>query len=183
MGSRRGKGLTLNRTEMADYLGIGMPTLDDWVRRGCPVVRRGGRGRAWAFNSADVLAWRESDIRAEAQASTADATVEELRRRKLRAETEQAELDLAKAKAQVVPIEQFDRALAKAFGEVRANLRNVLPGRAARRLLGETNETRIKAVLLEEVDQMLEVLHDSDLILEEDLAMADDDADDEDFEE
>lgn len=154
---------------MADHLGVAMPTLDDWVRRGCPVVERGGRGRAWKFNSADVRAWRDEDIREQMASKVANATLDELKRRKLEAETLQLELDLAKARGEVVPVDQYERALAKAFGEVRAGLRNVVPGRAARRLLGENDETRLKAVLLEEVDQALEALADADLIFEEDL--------------
>ena len=74
-------------------------------------------------------------------------------------------------------VEQIERALSKAFGEVRANLRNVLPGRAARRLVGETNQTQIKAVLLEEIDQALEALADDDLINETDLELAEEDED------
>jgi len=168
MANKKGRGQLLNRTQMADHLGVAMPTLDDWVRRGCPVVERGGRGRSWKFNSAEVRAWRDEDIRAELQ-DTRHASTDELKRRKLQAETEQAELDLARAKEEVVPIEQFERALDKAFGEVRAGMRNVLPGRAARRLLGETDETRIKEVLLEEIDQQLEALADTDLISEADV--------------
>lgn len=168
MSNRIGRGQTLNRTEMADHLGIAMPTLDDWVRRGCPVVSRGGRGRAWQYNTADVREWRDQDIREE-MAGTATASTDELKRRKLQAETEQAELDLARAKGQVVPVAQFERAMSIAFGEVRARLRNVVPSRAGRRLVGEGDETRIKAVLREEIDQVLEALADDALIAEEDL--------------
>jgi phage terminase Nu1 subunit (DNA packaging protein) len=176
LSNKKGRGQILNRTQMADHLGIAMPTLDDWVRRGCPVVSRGGRGKQWKFNTADVRSWRDSDVRAELM-DTSNASTDELKRRKLQAETEQAELDLAKAKDLVIPLEQYERALAKAFGEVRAGMRNVLPGRAARRLLGETDETRIKDVLLEEIDQQLEVLADTELINEEDLEIPDEDDD------
>lgn len=175
MSSKKGRGQQLNRTEMADHLGIGMPTLDDWVRRGCPVITRGGRGVAWKFNSADVRAWRDDDIRRDAS-HVESASNDELKRRKLQAETEQLELDLARAKSEVVDIAQYERALTKALGEVRTNLRTVLPERAVRRLLGEGNETRFKTSLLEEVDQALEALADDTLLHETDL----DDPEDED---
>lgn len=174
MSTRKGRGQILNRTEMADHLGIAMPTLDDWVRRGCPVVERGGRGRQWKFNSADVRSWRDEDIRRDAVGQD-DASVDELRRRKLRAETLQAELELSRDRGELVPADTFDRAMAKAFGEVQANMRNVLPGRAARRLIGETDETRFKEVLLEEVDEALTALADADLISEADLENEEDD--------
>lgn len=177
MSNKVGRGQILNRSQMADNLGVAMTTLDDWIRRGCPVVERGGRGRAWKFNSAAVRSWRDNDIRAELK-DTRNASTEELKRRKLQAETEQAELELAKAKEELVPVEQYGRALAKAFGEVRAGIRNVVPGRAARRVVGETDETRIKEVVLEEVDQALEVLADSDLVNEADIELEDEGEDD-----
>lgn len=176
MSNKRGRGIILNRAETADHFGIAMTTLDDWVRRDCPVVQRGGRGRPWKFNTADLMKWREADIRAESQ-GVRSASADELKRRKLQAETEMAELDLFKAKELVAPIEQIERAQSKAFGEVRANLRNVVPGRAARRLVGEKSQTKIKAVLLEEIDQALESLADDDLINETDLELAEEDED------
>jgi phage terminase Nu1 subunit (DNA packaging protein) len=168
--NKKTRGREVNRTELAEINGVSLPTVESWVRRGCPVVQRGGRGRAWQFNTAEVRNWREDDIRAESSHAT-HATKDELILRKLAAETEQAELDLAKAKDEVIPFEQLERAMVKAFGEVRAGMRNVLPGRAARRLIGETDETIFKEVLLEEIDQRLEALSDSDLINETDLDM------------
>ncbi|ATG35911.1 putative terminase small subunit [Phaeobacter piscinae] len=169
----KNRGREVNRTELAEINGVSLPTVESWVRRGCPVVQRGGRGRAWQFNTAEVRNWREDDIRAEASNAT-HANKDELLLRKLRAETEQVELDLAKAREQVVPVDQFERAMTKAFGEVRAGLRNALPGRVARRLLGESDETKMKEVMLDEVDQILLVLSDSDLIHECDLEIEDD---------
>ncbi|APG47305.1 terminase small subunit [Phaeobacter inhibens] len=171
--NKKSRGRNVNRTELAEINGVSMPTVDDWVSRGCPVIQHGARGRAWIFNTADVRSWRDDDIRAQTS-HTGNASKSELLLRKLAAETEQAELDLAKAKEQVVPVEQYERALTKAFGEVRAGLRNVLPQRAARRLMGESDETRFKDVLREEVDHVLEALADRDLVEESDIALADD---------
>ncbi|MFV1601992.1 MULTISPECIES: terminase small subunit [unclassified Phaeobacter] len=171
--NKKSRGRNVNRTELAEINGVSMPTVDDWVSRGCPVVQRGARGRAWIFNTAEVRSWRDDDIRAQTS-HTENASKDELLLRKLAAETEQAELDLAKAKEQVVPVEQYERALTKAFGEVRAGLRNVLPQRAARRLMGESDETKFKDVLREEVDHVLEALADRDLVEESDIALADD---------
>lgn len=169
MSNKVGRGHILNRAETAEFFGIAKTTLDDWIRRGCPVVSRGSRGVSWAFNTADVHSWREQQIRSEA-AGVETATADELRRRKLEAETLMVELELAKARELVAPIEQIERVLSKAFGEVRATLRNVLPARAASRLIGEKKEARFKSVLLEEIDQALEALADEALISEDDLA-------------
>ncbi len=97
VNNKKTRGRVVNRAELAEINGVSMPTIDDWVKRGCPVVQRGGRGRAWQFNTAEVRNWREDDIRAESSHTT-HATKDELLLRKLAAETEQAELDLAKSK-------------------------------------------------------------------------------------
>ncbi|TXN60427.1 terminase small subunit [Methylobacterium sp. WL6] len=53
------RGRILNRCETAEIFGRSLPTIDNWVRLGCPFVERGERGREWQFNSAEVLDWRE----------------------------------------------------------------------------------------------------------------------------
>ena len=163
MTGRRGQGAILNRAEMADHLGISMTTLDDWVRRGCPVLERGSRGRRWSFNSADVRGWREETVRSEDVGRPA-VPDPEMKRRRLLADTEMAEFNLARAKAKVVSIEQRDRAMAMAFAAVRENLRAVVPTRIARRVCDELDEVSIRAVVLEEVDRALEALSEAELL-------------------
>ena len=51
-----------NRAQLAKEFGISLPTVDDWVRRGCPVVSKGGQGRECKFSIRDVRAWRARDI-------------------------------------------------------------------------------------------------------------------------
>ena len=89
------------------------------------------------------------------------------------AETAKAELELAKLRQEVAPIDQMQRAMSMAFAEVKANMRNV-PSRVTTLLIGEKNETRFKKVLLEEIDQALEALADSVLVEEEDLVGSED---------
>lgn len=181
MSNKVGRGIILNRIETANHFGIAATTLDDWIRRGCPVVQRGSRGVQWQINSAEVHKWREDDIRSQST-GTKVATNEELIKRKLAADVASAELAFAKEAELVAPIEQTERLLVKAFGEVRASLRNVLPARAARRLIGESDPSKIKAILLDEIDTALEALSDDELLTEADLDIdpEDDDAEESD---
>lgn len=48
----------VNRAELADLFGVSLPTIDSWVRKGCPVVERGGRGREWQFHVSEIFNWR-----------------------------------------------------------------------------------------------------------------------------
>ena len=166
MSNRRGAGKTVNRSALADFCGVSMPTVDDWVRRGCPVVERGGRGREWKFNTADVLTWRMQCV-AEEAAGKKPASMDDLRRRTLAATTEMAELDLAKAKGVVALVDEFERVQAGRFALIRSNLLNV-PARAAVELLGETDESRFKRVLRSEISDALDRAAREAVVLDED---------------
>ncbi|MFD2112034.1 DUF1441 family protein [Thiorhodococcus fuscus] len=50
--------LLCNKAELAEAFGKSVVSVDHWLRRGCPYVQRGERGRAWVFNIIDVAEWR-----------------------------------------------------------------------------------------------------------------------------
>ena len=54
------KGEVVNRVELAKILGVSLPTIDAYVRRGCPYVSKADRekGIPWEFNTAAVIDWR-----------------------------------------------------------------------------------------------------------------------------
>lgn len=156
----KGKALTL--AELADFFGVSIPTVNAWIRNGCPFVTKGGKGRAWEFDSAAVATWLKdkavTDATGQSQADEA-----ELKRRKLEAETTKAELELAKAKGELAPLDQVERMVAKAFAEVRAGMRN-LPQRTVSMLIGETDERRFKTKMMAEIDEVLKSLDAASLL-------------------
>lgn len=159
----KGKGQTLNRGEVAAFFGVTPPTVDGWVRAGCP-VKKGQRGVASEFNSADVAAFLREKAREEGSGTTL-ADENHLKRRKLAAEAERAELEVAKAKGEVAPIREFERAQAAAMAGIRANMRNV-PGRAVLQLLGCTDEKEFKTKLMAEIDLALVTAAEAEIDLE-----------------
>ncbi len=167
--------MRLSKAEIADLLGCSLPTVDAKVRRGMPFTQRGGQGKKWIFESADVIAWERDQAVTNAIGDESTADEEELKRRKLAAETSMAELSLAKERREVAPLEEIEKGVSKAFAEVRARMRNV-PGRAVPMLIGETDETRFKSVLLAEIDQALETLAESGLCEEEEIIESADEA-------
>ncbi|EDW0215253.1 TPA: terminase small subunit [Escherichia coli] len=74
--------------------------------------------------------------------------------RKLRAEATLAELELAKQRGEVAPIEEFQSVWANRFTIIRANMLQ-LPQRVVTMLIGETSERRFKQVMTEEIKQIL----------------------------
>ena len=49
---------SLNKSEIAETLGVTRNTVDSWVRKGCPYLSRGRNGKEWRFNLDDVEKWR-----------------------------------------------------------------------------------------------------------------------------
>jgi phage terminase Nu1 subunit (DNA packaging protein) len=48
----------MNRTRLAEFFGVAMPTVDSWIRAGCPYVQRGTRGHEWQFDVLAVIEWK-----------------------------------------------------------------------------------------------------------------------------
>lgn len=157
-----GKGQHVNRTGLADCFGVALPTVDNWVRAGCPVVERGSRGVEWVFNTSEVAKWLR-DRAVEEATGTRKVDIDELERRQLAAKTATAELELAKAKGLVAPISDTELAWSRAFATICANMRNI-PGRVVSQLIGETDERRFKDVLGQEIDAALAAAGDTDLL-------------------
>lgn len=77
--------------------------------------------------------------------------------RKLRAEADIAEIEAAKRRGDVADLAAVKRACEQVFAEVRANMRNI-PSRVTPQIIGDSDETRIKEIILSEIDQALTAL-------------------------
>ena len=158
----RGQGQRVNRSQLADVFGISLPTVDAWVRGGCPFVQRGASGKEWAFDTAEVSRWREQ--RAADEASGGDVQDEAaLKKRKLAADTKIVELEALAKMGDLAPVADMERALTRVMAEMQGKLRGAFVTRVVSQLLGETDERKFKRVLLAEVDSTLEVLAGMDV--------------------
>ncbi|MBE7043776.1 MAG: terminase small subunit [Ruminococcaceae bacterium] len=80
----------------------------------------------------------------------------EQKARLTKAQAEAAEIDLAKKRGELAPVEDFEKATEAIMRTIRNNMMNI-PQRAITRLLGETEEARFKDVLKDEIVQALTV--------------------------
>jgi phage terminase Nu1 subunit (DNA packaging protein) len=157
------KGTLVNRAELSKILGKNVSTIDAWVAKHMPVVERGGSGKEWSFNTTDVIAWREDQLRDElSRFKPADnIELEEARRRKLVAEAGLLELELNERVKQLIPREEIEQGLNHAFITIRQRLRTI-PERIAPRLLGEEDERVARDILIDEIDDALLELSELD---------------------
>lgn len=172
----KGQGQKVNRKQLADVFGISLPTVDAWLRSGCPFDQKGERGREWVFDTADVMRWREQLARDDAGDTEAQDDAA-LKRRKVAAEVKLAELELMQRMGMVADLGVVERAWAKVLAELQSKFRGAFITRCESQLVGETDGRAFKRILLNEVDSTLEVLADMDLTDPED-GEGEDDGDD-----
>lgn len=162
--ARKAPGNQVNRSGLAGTFGVSLPTIDNWVSKGAPVVSKGGRGVEWVFDTAEIARWLRDQALADAGSDNIE--LDDIEKRTKRARMLEAELSLAVARKEVAPIREFERASAAMDAAVRANVMNV-PARAVLQLLGETDETRFKKVLRAELTLALETAAATDLSADE----------------
>ncbi|RWO29590.1 MAG: DUF1441 family protein [Mesorhizobium sp.] len=70
----------LNKSEVAQFFGVSLPTVDAWLRDGMPWVSEGTNGRAWEFQASQVWAWRKATVASEeTRSAEAQAAIEAMR--------------------------------------------------------------------------------------------------------
>lgn len=150
----------MSLSAVARIVGVQRNTLMSMVRRGCPYISKPTRkkGSQWEFNTAEVAQWRIDQAVKEAIGDVRETDVNELRKRKLRAETIIVELDAAKARGQVGDLDEFERQVTNASIEIRTRLKQMI-ARVAPMVVG-LKVAEIKRILRDEVDQALTVLAD-----------------------
>lgn len=149
----------VSQTACADIFGVHRSTVAAWLRQGCPYVQKADKkqGKDWVLDTADVAQWRADKAVQDSVGDHDQASDEELKRRKLAAETTIVEIEAAKKRGEVALLEEIERVWINTMLEFKARVR-LLPSRVAGRLVGVSDETEIKRVLLDEVDQTLTVL-------------------------
>jgi phage terminase Nu1 subunit (DNA packaging protein) len=127
-------------------LDVSGQTIYSWRRRGCPCSRKGA---SYEFDVAKVFAWRVAQAEA-----TSGASLTEARRRKLLADAEMQESELAKQRGSLVDAETVVTAMSQIIGNARAK---ILPlgTKVAPFLVGLQNIAQIKKIIDDEIYAIL----------------------------
>ena len=119
-------GEELNRNQAARFFGVSLTAIDYWRTQGCP---HSVRGKAVVFNSRDLIEWRVDQAKASAgKGSTDGETIESLRLRKERAETESAERKNEVDAGRVIEVAESERIVADIIA-VLSSQHEALPAR------------------------------------------------------
>lgn len=178
----------VNMSELADMLGMSLPTLRDLIKRNddFPVQRRGDNGVAYEFDAVEVKAWL--DRHAAAKADAEDRRKADLAQMRLdvfgdtgegdettglspterRAEIEaQFRADqLRQSRGELLMAADVDRLLRQAFAELAKGLRQIAPTIAREQGLDRTVRLAMDAAIREKtnaaIDRVQELMADDD---------------------
>ena len=146
--------MIVNKSQLSEVLGISGPTIDVRLKHGMPFVKRGTKTKSWEFNTADVIKWEKDFAIKKELAKTGQVSNEELKKRKLNAETQLQELDLLKSVGEIIEIDEVAELIEADYIGLRSRLLNV-PSRVAPLLVGEDEEAAIKQVIEAEIHECL----------------------------
>jgi phage terminase Nu1 subunit (DNA packaging protein) len=124
----------LSGAQIAALFGVGRSTVTEWNGQGCPSQPNPKTG-APTYLPSDVYRWRLAQAESATTPQELDKEAEQVR--KLKAEADRVELEVAKVRGELLPAAAFEQALADEHDEVRAALVS-LPSRFARLVVERT---------------------------------------------
>lgn len=156
MPGRIQTGRTVNRAELAGFFGISLPTVDSWLRKGCPIVERGSKGREAKFDSAAVIAWRVKSAVADATSGLGDGvdkvSKDEADRRRAVANAITAEVEADEAIRSVLSRFDVESSYADFAQALRSSL-STTGAKIANRTAAMTNPAQIRDFCQAEINR------------------------------
>lgn len=126
------KGQVVNKAGLGRVVGVTLKTVDDWVRRGIPVLSRGTNGQQWRIDTAAAIEWIVAQRVALARsqgaapsASGADLDLNEQRARESKERADKYALENAKARRELIPIEDVIDHWGKMISAAKRQMRGV----------------------------------------------------------
>lgn len=144
-----------NRTETSQVFGISFPTIDQWVKDGCP-HKRVGRNVIFVFS--EVFKWRLGRVTGEISSEKIELTEE--RAKLAKAQRERIEMEMAERGGELCEVAEVR---AKTYDHLRTFRDGMmaLPPRLAPLLVGATDQHTIERTLSREMRTVCDQLADS----------------------
>lgn len=153
--ARTHSGSLVNRVKLAEIFGVSVDTVSAWVKRGCPYLVGGDKGKQWSFNSASVFRWHLESVDGSSGSQTPE-NYEKSKARKMAADAALAEIELERARGSVVELSVVLDAVTEEYATVRTRLGS-LPGILAPRLSPD-RALEYQPVIADVVDDILKEL-------------------------
>lgn len=139
---------TVNRGELADFLGISGPTLDSRVRQGMPGSKV---GKSWEFDTVKVIEWMvKQATKDKGPNKKADAEL-----RILVSDAELKEYKVAEQRRTMIHVDDITPIFEEQAAIIKSKV-GALPARLAQRLAVEMDPAVVLRILKDEVSECLE---------------------------
>jgi terminase small subunit / prophage DNA-packing protein len=151
------KGKILNKADLASLHGVSLPTIDSWIRKGCPFTQRGSKGKEWQFDSAAIVEWLLTKAVEDATGDISKVSYVEAKRRKVAAQAALAEYELAERRKELISVEDVIDQISKEYSNCRSRLFNI-PSNIAPILVTLKTEAEIRDRIRAEISEALSEL-------------------------
>jgi len=156
-----GLGEIVDKAGLAELSGLTLYAVDECIKRGAPVQRRGSRKLSWQIHVGAFLAWYFRDKRAPAFADPKAEAFHNAKARRMVAQAERGEMDNAAVRAVTITTDQAKQIRAEEHALIRAVFSKI-PGRCTSKL-GETwTPQEFQTALVDAIDEALVELHADD---------------------
>jgi phage terminase Nu1 subunit (DNA packaging protein) len=153
-------GIIVNRHNCAEIFGVRDGTISKWVDAGMPAVSRPStRGQEWSFNTAEVSKWLQDRAAKNASGDPSQVDAIELKRRKLKADAEMAEMEADRKGGLLVPVEWAVDIFGGQLDIIASHLA-AIPARAAPLVFNQSSLAGVEAQLRRFVEEIKRELRD-----------------------
>jgi len=111
-----------NKAGCAEFFDVSMPTVDAWIRRGMPIVQKGGKGVSWQIDLLAAAQWR---FGVQASGGSVDPESLEPMQRRAWYEGETKRRELQVRDRELIPAADVERVVATAFAALSSDIRAI----------------------------------------------------------
>lgn len=144
-----------NKAGVAEFFDVDPSTFDRWLRKGCPVVQKGSRGKSWKIDLLAVAEWRYGGREQGASVDPDKFTPAE---RKAWFESETKRRDLQVRDRELITARELEPAVLTAFSHFAQNTQSI--GDTLERRHGISAEVAeiVEGALLNYLDELADTL-------------------------
>ena len=150
-------GCRFRITKIAEITGFSVSTIENYIRQGMPVAKKGGPGKPALIDMAQLIHWlikREREKFEDKEEVPEDGNY---KNRKLAAQAKIVELEYAKLRGLLVETDAVTAVVTRMISDTRARLLGI-PTKTAPQLTGRKTANEIKAILEDRIYEALNEL-------------------------
>lgn len=144
-----------NKAQVAEFFDVSIKAVDGWVRRGCPVVRRGSASKPWVFDLLEVARWR---FQGQQDGGAANPDVMSPVDRRAWYDSEMRKRDLQIRDRELIPVAEVEQAVVTSFAAISQDIRAIPDNLERRHGIDPHIAELVEEALMESMDHLADRL-------------------------